>query len=263
MTSEAIGDNAVTAQFKKNRVLDEPSEDGQAKERATLAREVKRLLKEGKDFESSKSERNRKLMKAALVVAGVSTALNFVLGVAIAAMMPLKSVEPLIVEVNKISGEVATKQPLRDPRPTYSEATDIYYIENYVIARESYDWGLIQRYFNTVKAFSYTGSSTWNEYNTFVYSPRSPLAVLANKARIVVDVTSTTPDTKTNTAVVRFTKTVIGADGNPASGIPRTHWVATLRYEYTNPKLSPDERRMNPPGMKIPSYQTVQERGEQ
>lgn len=76
---------------------------------------------------------------------------------------------------------------------------------------------------------------------------------------MLVDINSTTLDTKTGSATVRFSKTVIAADGKPSISIPVTYWIATIKYEYPNPKLKPLERRLNPLGMQIPSFQLVQE----
>ncbi|MNR38086.1 VirB8 protein [compost metagenome] len=113
--------------------------------------------------------------------------------------------------------------------------------------------------YDTVKAFSVLGDSTFNEWDTFIKSPKSPLAKLTDKAKVVVDITSRNIDTKTSTAVIRYTKTVIGPDRKPSGVIPMTNWIATISYEYPNPKLKPAERRLNPLGMKIRSFRQVEE----
>lgn len=245
--------------FENARKIESTPESGAANEKAAIKKEAARLIKEGRDFEKSKSQWRAALMKAALVVAGISVTLNLVLGGAIAMLAPLKTVEPYVLSVDGKTGLVEVLEPLKDSLPTYGEAVDKYYIEDYVMARESYDWGLIQRYFDKVKSYSVGGSGAWADYDNFLKSDVSPLVILADRSRVIAEVTSTTLDPSSSSATVRLSKRVLGRDGRPADGIPTTYWIATLRYDYPNPKLLPSERRLNPLGMKITSYQIVQE----
>lgn len=245
--------------FDRNKALEVPATNGEAVERGMLRKETQRMMAEAAKFEKSKADWRKNLMKASLVVAGISVVLNIVQAAAIAMLTPLKTVEPYLLYVDKSSGMAEVRQPLKDPRSSYGEETDKFFITEYITARESYDWGLAQRNYDTVKAFSEMNRSVFNEYDSFIKSPKSPLAILADKARVVVEVNSITLDEKTSTATVRFSKTIIAQDGQPSITIPRTFWVATMSYDYPNPKLKPSERRLNPLGMVIPSYQLVQE----
>ena len=239
-----------------------PKNDSEGLERAALRKEASRMIKEAANFEKSKAGLQKKFMIGAIIVAGISVVLNLVLGVAISFLTPLKSVEPYLLMVDKESGNVSIEQPLSKAMPSYGQVIDSHFIGIYINAKESYDWGLAQLNYDTVKAFSIEGGSVWNEYNVFIHSPKSPLAILADKARVIVEINSDPVfDVKTNTAVVRFSKTIYGPDGQPSKSIPKTYWIATLKFEYPNPKLKPAERRLNPLGMKVPSYQVVQELG--
>lgn len=246
--------------FAQNRKLEQSLEAGAATEKGMLNKEVQRMMKESADFEKSKSSQLKGLMKVAFVIAGISVVLNLLLGGTIASMMPLKTVEPYLLYVDRSTGHAEVRQPLAEVLPTYGEEADKYFIEQYVMARESYDWGLAQRNYQTVQIFSWTNSSVFNEYDNFIKSVKSPLTVLGDRSRVVVNIRATSLDTSTSTSTVRFTKTVVGADGRPSPTIPATYWIATIRYEYPNPKLKPEERRLNPLGMKITSYQLIQER---
>lgn len=247
------------AYYDNAKDLENPAEAGDAAERAMLKKESTRLIRESASFEKSKSAWQKRLMQAALIIAGISVFLNIVQGVAIAMLTPLKTVEPYLLYVDKTTGQAEVRQPLDKSLPTYGEEVDKFFIADYITARESYDWGLAQRNYDKVKSFSVINSSVFNEYDSFIKSPKSPLAILTDKARVVTDVTSITIDGKTSTATVRFNKIVIGADGKPSLTIPQTYWIATLQFEYPNPKLKPEERRLNPLGMKVPSFQLVQE----
>lgn len=245
--------------FEDAKRMESPLETGDAAEKAMLRKEAARLVKESKDFEKSKDDWRKKLTKAALIVAGISVTLNLVQGVGFIVLLPLKTVVPYLLVADKRTGDVTLEQPLAGARTTFGEESDKYFVSKYVAARESYDWDLAQFNYNVVKSFSIVGGSTFTEWDTFIKSPKSPLALLADKAKIVVDITSKNVYTKTSTAVIRYSKTVIGADGKPSLVIPMTNWIATIGYDYPNQKLKPAEREHNPLGMKITTFSRVEE----
>lgn len=245
--------------FEDAKAIETKNDSGEAAERSMLKKEARRMMEESAAFEKSKSAWRKNLMKASLIVAGCSLFVNVVQGIAIATLTPLKTVEPYLLYVDKSSGNAEVRQPLQEALPTYGQEADKFFIREFVTARESYDWNLAQYYYDKVSAFSVLNASVFREYDAFIKSEKSPLAILADKARVVVDITSVTIDEQTYTATVRFNKTVMAADGKPHINIPRTHWIATIAYQYPNPSLKPAERRLNPLGMKIPSYQIVQE----
>ncbi len=259
MKNNLDNSNALEPLFVSGRERAVPKNDSLSAERAALKKEADRMIKESAAFEVSKAKWQKKLMQGSLVIGGLSIVFNIAQGVAISVLTPLKTVEPYLLMVDKDSGTVSLEQPLSKALPSYGQVVDSHFISTYVMARESHDWGLSQRNYDTVKSFS-EGGSVWNEYNTFIHSPKSPLAILADKARVVVDISSDPLiDSKSHSAVVRFTKTILGPDGQPSVSIPKTYWIATIGYDYPNPKLLPSERRLNPLGMKISSYQVVQE----
>lgn len=247
--------------FADAKMIEDSLEGGESKERAMLKKEAKRMLEEAKNFEKSKADSQSKLMKVAFGLAGGFFLLSILLGFALAAMAPLKTVEPYLLEVDSVNHEVTIRRPLDKPVVSQGEEVDKFFIAEYVRAREGYDWGLAQRNYDTVKSYSDKSGSVFAEYDNFIKSSKSPLEILAENARVVVDINSITLDERTSTATVRFAKTVIARDGKPSIMIPTTWWIATLSYGYPNPKLKPEERRLNPLGMVIPSYQLVQERG--
>lgn len=262
MQANADTSEVLNPMFAEGRNSLTPKGTSDAADKLLVKKEVDRMMKEAANFKKSKASLLKTGMFIAFGVAGASVVLNMIQGIALAVMMPMKTVEPFLLMVDKESGHVSIMQPLSDPLPTYGKVLDDHHLRTFVIARESHDWGLAQLYFDTVKSFSYEGTSTYNEYTTFLYSDKSPLAMLGDKARVVVGINSDPViDEKTSTAVVRFSKTVMGQDGKPIVNIPVTYYIATIKYEYPNPKLKPEERRLNPLGMKIASYQVVQENG--
>lgn len=251
--------------FEESKRQAQQLERGEAAENAMLSKEAKRLIAESNKFEQSREASNRKLTKAACGVAAVSVGLNFLLGAAILVLTPLQTVIPYVLRVHDgatgpgSSGAVEIMQPLDKSLPTYGEVVDKYFITDYVTARESYDWNLIQHNYDKVKSYSDASSINFKEWDGFIKSQKSPLAILKDKGRVDTSIISITLDERNSVATVRFTKTVVAADGKPSINIPPTSWIATLSYEYPNPDLKPSERLLNPLGMKVPTYQLVQE----
>jgi len=262
MQANADSSEVLKPLYAEGRNSLTPKGSSDAADKLLVKKEVERMMKEAANFKTSRASLLKRGMLVAFGVAGVSVVLNMILGAALIVLMPLKTVVPFMLMVDKESGHVSIEQPLSNPQPTYGQVLDDFYLRTFVTARESHDWGFAQLYFDTVKTFSYEGESTFNEYTKFLYSEKSPLAMLGDKARVVVGITSDSViDEKTSTAVVRFSKTVVGQDGQPMVNIPITYYIATIKYEYPNPELKPEERRLNPLGMKIASYQVVQEKG--
>lgn len=217
------------------------------------------MIKESQLFEDSRALWRLRLMKSAILIASLSILLNMLQGIALIVLIPLKKVEPYILEVNKFNSEVRILHPLDKPVASQGEEVDKFFITEYIRAREGYDWGLAERMFQQVKTYSKLNAAIFNEYNLFIHSEKSPLVRLQDKARVVIDIQSITLDEKTHSAAVRFSKTVITSDGEKSNLIPRTYWIGTLRYEYPNPQFTLEERQLNPLGMQIISYQLVQE----
>ncbi|WP_420170767.1 virB8 family protein (plasmid) [Pseudomonas alloputida] len=253
------------AYFEDSKRQAQQLESGEAAENAMIRKEAKRLIEESKKFEQSREQTNKKLTKAAFGIAGVSVGLNFLLGIAIVVLTPLQTVIPYVLKVHDgasgpgSSGAVEIMQPLDKSLPSYGETVDRYFITDYVTARESYDWNLMQHNYDKVKSYSDQGGINFREWDGFIKSEKSPLAILKDKGRVDTNIISISLDEKNSVATVRFTKTVMAADGKANINIPPTSWIATLSYEYPNPKLKPSERLLNPLGMKVPTYQLVQE----
>lgn len=258
MAKETLKDH-----FEESKQLETELDQGAAEENKLLRMMTQHFIKETREYEKSKEKWQKTVTKVACVISAISVLISLILAVAVALLTPLKTVEPYLLYVDRSSGHAEVRQPLSGSASSFGEATDMYFIREYVTARESYDWNLAQRHYDTVKAFSdiKDAPTTWNEYSKFMKSDKSPLQLLADNAKVDVKITSTSLDLDTSTATVRFSKTVIGKDGLPDSMIPKTFWIATLKYQYPETKLEAEERRLNPLGMKIPAYQTVQEQG--
>ena len=73
---------------------------------------------------------------------------------ALAVMMPFYRVVPLLIEVNKLTGEVQLIEVLDAKHVPLREIEDKHWVEVYVRTRERYDWGLLQMDYDRVLEMS-------------------------------------------------------------------------------------------------------------
>ena len=170
--------------------------------------------------------------RTAWIVAVISAVLAACSALAVAALAPLKSVEPFVIRVDNATGIVDVVSALTSEAGRYDEAVTRYFAAHYVRAREGYVWSEAEENFRTASLLS-----TQPEQARFaaIYrggNPESPQNIYgrAATARIAVKAISLI-----NKAVVsvRYLRTVTRGDE-----VRMTHWVATLTFAYVNAPMS-------------------------
>ena len=183
--------------------------------------------------------------KVALGCLGVS-------GLSVAAVMmltPLKDTETVVLRVDNSTGNVEVVNTLADPKASYGEVVDKYFLNQYVRHRESYDYNTIQADYDATALLS--APDVQRDFFASYEGSESRDKVLKDTARIVVSVKSITPNPQLHTAVVRFSTQQINADGTPR---PSEDWIATLAYKYIAAPTAEGDRRVNPLGFQVTSY---------
>ena len=107
----------------------------------------------------------------AWVVAGASAILAGLAMACLVMLLPLKSFEAYVVEVDKTTGFMEIKQPLAEGELTQSEAITRMNVVRYVKARETYDPTSVQNDFDLAQLLS-TGDASRDLTN--LYGPSSP-----------------------------------------------------------------------------------------
>jgi len=168
---------------------------------------------------------------------------------AVMLLTPLKRTETVVLRVDNTTGNVEVVNTLADPKTSYGEVTDKYWLNQYVLHRESYDYNTIQADYDATALLS--APEVQRDYFAAYEGPESRDKVLKNTARIVVSVRSITPNPQLHTAVVRFSTQQIDRDGTPQ---PAQDWIATMAYKYIAAPTSEGDRRVNPLGFQVTSY---------
>jgi type IV secretion system protein VirB8 len=170
-------------------------------------------------------------------------------------LIPLKSVEPFVIQVDQKSGITQTVDPMTVRELTANEAVNNYFIVQYIRARESYDpINLVQNY-NIVRIMS----ESQHVYPWFVLAvnpnnPESNVARLGTNATRKVRVKSITY-LNSQTAQLRV---LIEERGESISGT-QLHKIVTVKFEYIKMNLNSEERYINPLGFRVTEYRVDEE----
>ena len=204
-------------------------------------------------YEAVKVERNRyfSLLIICLVVLALSLIVNLML-------MPLKRVEPYVVEIDKSNGLTTVLKPTTQVSLRENESVTVYFIYKYLNARMSYDWALRQVNADIVRSLS--SSATYRDYAHFmdVSNPESPIKKYQTGSAINVHILSHSFPYP-NIAEIHF-YTEITSKTSAGAKPTKQFWVATIKYTYANNSLSlTDREQINPLGFFVTSFQLNQE----
>jgi type IV secretion system protein VirB8 len=213
------------------------------------AADLERYLEESRGLERDYLEELVRSRRAAWRVAAGTAVLVAIALAALLALVPLKRVEAFVLRVDNATGAVDLVTTLGDRQASYGEVVDRYFLNKYVLARESYDYETLQTAYDTTALMSI--AEVQREYAALFDGPKARDKVLANRVRLVVRVRSIAPGTTRNTAVVRFATRAVHGDGTSE---PEESLVATIGFRYVGGAMHEQDRLVNPLGFQVTSY---------
>jgi type IV secretion system protein VirB8 len=159
-------------------------------------------------------------------------------------------VPPFILRVDNATGQTDVLSVMKTRQDSYGEVIDQFWLNQYVLHRESYDYQTIQADYNATGLMSAPDVAA--EYHHVFEGDQARDKVLADRARILVE-TESPPvvNAATSTATARFT-TVVHWKSNKPDEV--RHWIATIAYRYVNSPMKPQDRLINPLGFQVMSY---------
>lgn len=175
--------------------------------------------------------------------------------IALMLLMPLKTVEPYTLMVDKTTGYVQALKPLDQTKIAPDSALTQSFLVQYVIAREGFDMATLSANYRKVTLFSADAARSSYLQQMQASNPASPLLVYPRNAIVDVRIKSVSP-IGSNAALVRFETVRSDARAQPQ---PPSEWVAVIRYRYSNAPMSLEDRFVNPLGFQVTSYRKDQE----
>ncbi|MDI1325562.1 MAG: VirB8/TrbF family protein [Brevundimonas sp.] len=191
-----------------------------------------------------KSRRIAWSVAAAAVVVAVSEA------IALVVLMPLKTVVPYTLMVDRTTGFVQALKPLDPGQITPDRALVQSMLVQYVIARESFDIATLQTNYEKVGLWS--AERARSDYLTFMQASNidGPLNLYPRSSIVEARVKSVSR-LDAQSALVRF-ETVRRDEGGQYQ--PAMPWVGIVRYRFSGEPMSAEDRFLNPLGFQVLDY---------
>ncbi len=227
-------------------------------ERDQVEREAKALSAGKIDMESEivsllnrqvKSSKGREVIGWAVGIIGIVSA---------AAMLPLQKTDLFIVKVDPQSGFTSLVKVSGPEDVTGDEVMDTYWAENYVMWRESYNYGAAQVNYDRTMLLSSPDEQLkydqkWAGDDAIDKKYGSNLTIEISDTTAIVDTTRSPM-----TAVVRYKATYKYAGRAPIEN----RYVATFSYSYDPTAImSQKDRKVNPANYRVDSYVAAEEGG--
>lgn len=169
---------------------------------------------------------------------------------ALVLLMPLKTVVPYTLMVDRTTGYVQALKPLDEAKVSPDSALTQSFLVQYVIGREAFDASSVNASYRKVALFSADAARTGYLQQMQVGNPDSPLVRYPRTTIIDARVKSVSP-IGGNAALVRFDTVRTDANGRAQQASP---WVAVVRYRYSTAPMSVEDRFVNPLGFQVTTY---------
>ncbi|MGN6424270.1 MAG: virB8 family protein [Asticcacaulis sp.] len=231
-----------------------------AKDTVTKA-ELPTFFADAQGWEADRLHRTEKSEKRAWFVAGCSCLVTAVAVTAVVAMMPLKRIVPYVYAIDRQTGELTIMDAANQRQIVGNQdLLDKHFAGAYVVARDSYDWRLLQTDYNDTLAFS--APQVARDYAARFDGPKAVNKVWGPniERRVVVTSIQLAPDAISKKAVVRYTIQQRDLQTNTLQ--PLEHYIATIAYEY-HPERTGKEQDLikNPLGFTVTGFRADPEIG--
>ena len=193
--------------------------------------------------------------RLAWLIGGIAIGIAILEAIALALMMPLRTVVPYTILVDRHTGHAQVLEGARLNQISANEALTQSLLAQYVIAREGFDISLVKADFRKIALWS--GEPVRSRYLALMQpsNPASPLQQIPRTSVISVQVKSISPIAP-ETALVRFD--VERRDQGQIEGAKQS-FVSIIRYRFSRAPMSLEDRLVNPLGFQVIQYRRDQE----
>ncbi|MCO6525495.1 type IV secretion system protein [Snodgrassella sp.] len=220
--------------------------------KAALNKQGREFIQSAAAFNRSEIDMVRRNSKIAWRIAiGCLVITGMAIG-AVAALTPLKTVQPYVIRVDNNTGVTDIVTTLKQSEKTYGEVIDKYWLAQYIKYRESYDWQTIQTTYDATMLLS--AQPVQQEFAK-IYTdnnPNAPHKILKDRFKVIVNVKAIS--FVGQMAQIRFDKQLIPLTGDLSKTTPPQQLIATVAFDYANQPMQEKDRLVNPLGFQITSY---------
>ena len=206
-----------------------------------------------KEAESWSADRERAASSSrriAWIVAGIAGGIALLEAIALVLLVPLKTVVPYTLLVDKQTGYVQAISPLERQVAAPDHALVRSFLAQYVISREGFDIDALRDTYNKVALWSAGDARSRYIAEMQATNPASPLVTLPRRALVQVEIRSIS-SLNADTALVRFATTRTDPGGQPQ--LPQS-WAAVVKYRFSGETMTAADRLTNPLGFQVVRY---------
>lgn len=207
-------------------------------------------FREAQGWASDQRASEQRSRRTAWGVAGAATVVAVCEAIALVTLMPLKTVEPYTLLVDRQTGYVEALRSLERQTITADAALTRSFLVQYVIARESFDLPGVATNYRKVALWSGPAERTAYTSTMQATNPASPFMTLPRSAQVSVTIKSVS-SLGSARSLVRFRTTRTDAGGQ---GLPPRDWAAVLTYRYSGAAMTAEDRLLNPLGFEVTRY---------
>ncbi len=180
----------------------------------------------------------------------LSLGATLVMAVVMTQLIPLKSIEPYVIQIDAKSGRTEMVDPLSASELTTNQVVNNYFLVQYLRAREGYSSADILYNYNLVRLMSdanvYREFSQWADPNN-ASSNMARLGMLGMRSVKIKSITYISP----KVAQIRL----MISETNKTPQAIEYNRIVLINFEYAKMTLSTEERYANPLGFHVTMYQ--------
>lgn len=218
-------------------------------------RPLDRYFEDAEAWETQMFKKANRRARTATLLMFANLGCTVVMAGAIASVLPLKQLEPVVIVADRTTGFLEVSRPLHDAEALQGdEAITMANVVRYVRARETYNIHDVSENFHMTKVLS--GGKAAAELDVLYASsnPDNPVRRYGKDQSVAVHIKSVQfPNAKM--AVVRFS-----TDSKNSLGVVTTdHYSSLVRFAYNGEPLKNEWRFDNPLGFQVIEYRRDQE----
>lgn len=172
--------------------------------------------------------------------------------VVIGGVVAKKRIEPMVIEVEELSGITTLVNPATDNKWAVSKVINQYFLTTYLRARESYDVASYLYNYNTIVRLL-SSSNVYREFKNIINDPaKSAISLYGSQNTTSIEIRSilflTDNPGGGQTAQIRFT--IVENQGQRK----RINKIASIVWDYVELNLNFNDMMVNPLGFQIQFY---------
>lgn len=206
--------------------------------------------REAESWATDRERTRSRSQRIAWIVAAIASVIALFEAIALIALMPLKTVVPYTLLVDRQTGYVQALKPLERNMAAPDAALTRSLLAQYVIAREGFDIDSLREDYRRVALWSEGEARSRYIAGMPASNPSSPLATLPRRALVQAEIRSISSLSR-DTALVRFVTTRTDPGGQPQE--PRS-WASVIKFHYSGAAMTEADRLENPLGFQVIRY---------